>query len=234
MKQFGDRAAVASGLHKLRIYNNMMLRPLANEIIDNPILEDYFQCDFDTKREADIEKIVGAAAIKNVCSKKIPFKKKIAQNQAKVAIEAVRAAKLAYKYGTNTILARDYNKRCKDNYIVTVMTNLQRFKKRITRRAVIATITTIAAIAGASIPTITVGTSLFVYNCLPERTRQKIKTGIYQAIEVTKETIEVGMKELYQRGQQVVERIKDICANKFEIARENGSKILAKVKSWVS
>lgn len=233
MKQFGDRASVISGIHKLRIYNNILLQPLANDVINDPILEEYFQCDFDTKLEVDIEKIVVAAAIKNVCSKKIPFKKKIAKKQARGAVEALRAVKLAYKYETNTILARDYNKRCKNNYVVTIVTNLQRLKKRFARKAAIATITAIAAMAGASVPTIAVGTGFFVYNCLPEKIRKQIKSGIIQVIEVTKETIEVGLKELSQIGEQVAEKVKEICAEKFKIARETGHKILTKVKSLI-
>lgn len=229
-----DRIAVASGFQKLREYNRIMLQHSTNDIINEPILEKYFQCDFDTKLEEDIEKIVGTAVVKNICSRKIPLKKKIAKQQSARAIEALRAAKLAYKYETNTIFAKDYNKRCKDNYVVTIVTNLQRLKKRFARKAITATIIAIAGIAGASVPTIAVATVFFVYNCLPEKTRKKIKYGINQVVEVTKGTIEIGLKELFQRGEQVAEKVKEIYEKKLEFAKETGRRLLTKVKSWIS
>lgn len=135
---FDERAAIEAGLRALITYNKAMAFSVDEKFIDSDIIEQYFKAE-DENKAADLEKIIGASAVK-ACydNPDILRKKHNSQLMASQFLDACRAAKIEYeyntgKYGVGLKAEAEYKKRQEEHRIVTTATYIEKAKHDIKR-----------------------------------------------------------------------------------------------------
>ena len=135
---YDERAAIEAGLRALITYNKAMTFSVDEKFIDSDIIEQYFKAE-DENKAADLEKIIGASAVK-ACydNPDILRKKHNSQLMASQLLDACRAAKIEYeyntgKYGVGLKAEAEYKKRQEEHRIVTTATYIEKAKHDIKR-----------------------------------------------------------------------------------------------------
>lgn len=144
-----ERLALANAVRRIR-RGQLVALTFADEslLADNARLKEYFDADFDSPVEADMEKAVTAAAVRSVyASTAIPESQKltVARAKAQSAFELMQYGKLYYRYATDQIMARDYDCRMRANNVVQRITRVRKMRNMIMRTGV-----KVAISAGAS------------------------------------------------------------------------------------
>ena len=137
---FDERAAIEAGLRALITYNKAMAFSVDEKFIDSDIIEQYFKAE-DENKAADLEKIIGASAVK-ACydNPDIVRKKHNSQLMASQFLDACRAAKIEYeyntgKYGVGLKAEAEYKKRQEEHRRVTTH-DIKRLPARILKSGV--------------------------------------------------------------------------------------------------
>lgn len=223
------------------------LKYLTFSSIDKSLLEDeervlkYFNAPFDSVEDVEFEKIVSAATIKSVYSSSAPSSIKYdwAKRQARQNVEALRYQKLAWKYETDTISAKEYQRRLKENNVAQKAAFVKACKKRLILEgtkvgvgAIMGTIATalgVAAAPAAVVGVVAWGVLTAVDVLVPQKVKDKVKGHIREAVNQCTSMAQMAVEKLRDTAQKVAEKV----AEKVAPVVERASNTLQKVETAI-
>lgn len=220
--EFDDIAAVDMALKNLRLYNRAMYISVDEKSIDNRLTEEYFRA-VESEKEAELEKVIGAAAIQD-CNDNpdIPqkYKQKVGNRMQRELLAAVRAAKVDYRYQCgefgmpgSPIAEKEREKRHKEiaivgkaHYLKKATKSIRRVSSRIAQKEVICRIlkeltdNTVVVKWGTRAIMLAVG-------LIPDRVKTKVKERAKEVFEKTANIIERGGEKFKETpvGSKVME-----------------------------
>lgn len=242
-RDFNKLANIQTAMDTLRMYNNFVLFPASEEILQNPALEVYFNSPLDSPVERKIEKMICVAAIRSVFQNpNIPKmnKERAARATARDLRAAMQKAKIEYKAAAGELTVPEYNRRNRSNVIVKRAAKVKMAKSLLKNVSITALAGAVAGPIGVSVA---VGTRT-LWRFLPDKIKQPIVKNIEQvkegAYNILKNTA-TKVKNTYEAfkstcvGQKVeaaVQAVKPI-VTKAKEAAEKGTKIVWDyAKSW--
>ena len=223
MKRMGDSShtqqqlAVIAGLKQLRRTNRWGLSPLTDAQINSPEVEFYLLRGLDENPVADarFEKAIQTAVYLSV--KRSRWKpRKSAKLLARQAVEELRAARLTTLYHDKRIDARTYKEECENNYVQNTLSVARRIKKRYGRKFLKAGLTIGLYLAGAPYAAGAAAGAMVVNALIPKKYKQKVKNKVREVATNAIETISNGLKQLKEKGRQVVQRAQTALTQAFE------------------
>ncbi len=235
-----NRNQLSAAIKSLRNLKYITFSSIDKSILENEekILE-YFNAPFESVVDVEFEKLVSAATIRSVYSSSAPnsMKYDLAQRQARQNVEAIRYQKLAWKYETETISAKEYQKRLKNNNVAQKVALVKACKKRLllegTKIAMGAAMGAITATLGvATAPAAIVGIAawgvLTVVDILvPQRVKDKVKSHIREAVNICTSMASVAVKKLRETGQKIAEKVAPVVEKATKAIEKVGNSIKA-------
>lgn len=242
-RDFNKLANIQTAMDTLRMYNNFVLFPASEEILQNPALEVYFNSPLDSPIERKIEKMICVAAIRSVFQNpNIPKmnKERAARATARDLRAAMQKAKIEYKAATGELTVPEYNRRNRSNVIVKRAAKVKMAKSLLKNASITALAGVVAGPIGASVA---IGTRT-LWRFLPDKIKQPIEKRIEEAKEgaynILKNTV-TKVKNTYEAfkstsvGQKVeaaVQAVKPLVTKAKEAVVKVAKKTWEVVKSW--
>ncbi len=236
VRDFNKLGNLQAAFHTLHQYNQYVLFPVSNEVLDNPILEKYFESPLDAPIERDIEKVICVSAVRAVYENtNIPQRNKeqAARNTARDLREAMKVALLEYKFSTSELTPQEYNRRKRIIPIVRRAVKIN-MAKTILKNATIPAIAT--AMAGPIGGAVVVGERV-LWKFLPEKVKEPIVKNVQQVKEAALDTIEncvsyVRSTSVVQKIEKAVETVKPYVKKAVETVKNTANKLWEKAKSF--
>lgn len=242
-RDFNKLANIQTAMDTLRMYNNYVLFPASEEILQNPALEVYFNSPLDSPIERNIEKMICVAAIRSVYQNpNIPQmnKERAARNTARDLRAALQKAKTEFKAAIDELGVSEYNRRNRSNVIVKRAAKVKMAKSLLKN----ASITALAgAVAGPVGATVAIGTRI-LWRFLPDKIKQPIEKRIDEvkegAYNILKNTV-TKVKNTYETfkstsvGQKVeaaVNAVKPYVTKTKEVVVKTAEEVVNFVKSF--
>lgn len=242
-RDFNKLANIQIAMDTLRMYNNFVLFPASEEILQNPALEVYFNSPLDSSVERKIEKMICVAAIRSVYENpNIPKmnKERAARATARDLRAAMQKGKIEFKAAAGELNVLEYNRRNRSNVIVKRAAKVKMAKSLLKNVSITALAGAVAGPIGASVA---VGTRI-LWRFLPDKIKQPIEKRIEEAKEgaynILKNTV-TKVKNTYEAfkstsvGQKVeaaVQAAKPIVTKAKEAVVKVTKKVLDYAKSW--
>lgn len=216
---------------------------------DETRLMEYFEAPFDSDVDRELEKIAATAAIRSTYSSKfIPnsLKNDIAQRQARQVVEALRYAKLDYKYESEEpIPVKEYQRRLKENKVAQKAAIVKAVKNRLifegTRIGVAAAMGLITASLGvatapaAVVAAVTWATVTAVSVLVPEKVKTKVKSVLRNVTHNCVGMAKTAIKAMVNTGKKACKKIAEKVAPVVEKAATTLERVGEKVKEgWKS
>lgn len=242
-RDFNKLANIQTAMDTLRMYNNFVLFPASEEILQNPALEVYFNSPLDSPVERKIEKMICVAAIRSVFQNpNIPKmnKERAARATARDLRAAMQKAKIEYKAAAGELTVPEYNRRNRSNVIVKRAAKVKMAKSLLKNASITALAGVVAGPIGAGVA---IGTRT-LWRFLPDKIKQPIEKRIKEAKEgaynILKNTV-TKVKNTYEAfkstsvGQKVeaaVQAVKPIVTKVKEAAEKTTKIVWDYAKSW--
>lgn len=244
-RNYNKLANVQAAMETLRMYNNFVLFPATEEILQNPALEAYFNSPLDDPIERKVEKIICVAAIRAVYENPdIPQmnKERAAKATARGLRAAMQVAKLEGKASTNELTVKEYNRRKRSNVIVKKAAKVKMAKSLVKNVSITALAGAVAGPVGASVA---IGTRI-LWRFLPDKIKKPVEKRVEQVKEdaynilktattVVKKTYEVfKTTSVGQKVEAAVEAVKPYVTKAKEVVVKTAKKAWNFVKSFFS
>lgn len=242
-RDFNKLANIQTAMDTLRMYNNFVLFPASEEILQNPALEVYFNSPLDSPVERKIEKMICVAAIRSVFQNpNIPKmnKERAARATARYLRAAMQKGKIEFKAAAGELTVPEYNRRNRSNVIVKRAAKVKMAKSLLKNASITALAGVVAGPIGAGIA---IGTRT-LWRFLPDKIKQPIEKRIEEAKEgaynILKNTV-TKVKNTYEAfkstsvGQKVeaaVQAAKPIVTKAKEAVVKFTKKVWDYAKSW--
>lgn len=242
-RDFNKLANVQVAMNTLRMYNNLVLFPVSEEVLQNPALEVYFKSPLDAPIERKVEKMICVAAIRAVYQNPdIPKmnKERAAKATARSLRAAMQMAKLEGKAATNELTVQEYNRRKRSNVIVKKATKVKMAKSLLKNASITALAGAVAGPIGASVA---VGTRI-LWRFMPDKIKKTIEKRVEQvkegAYNILKNTI-TKVKNSYevfkstpigQKVEAAVNAVKPYVTKTKEVVVKTAKKVVNFVKSF--
>lgn len=242
-RDFNKLANVQVAMNTLRMYNNLVLFPVSEEVLQNPALEFYFKSPLDAPIERKVEKMICVAAIRAVYQNPdIPKmnKERAAKATARGLRAAMQMAKLEGKAATNELTVQEYNRRKRSNVIVKKATKVKMAKSLLKNASITALAGAVAGPIGASVA---VGTRI-LWRFMPDKIKKTIEKRVEQvkegAYNILKNTI-TKVKNSYevfkstpigQKVEAAVNAVKPYVTKTKEVVVKTAKKVVNFVKSF--
>lgn len=181
-RDFNKLANVQVAMDTLRMYNNFVLFPATDEILENPALEAYFNSPLDSPIERKVEKMICVAAIRAVYQNpNIPQmnKERAARATARDLRAAMQIAKIELKVANGELTVPEYNRRKRSNSIVKRAAKVKKAKSLLKNMSITALATAVAGPVGG---TVAFGTRI-LWRFMPDKIKQPIEKRIDQVKE---------------------------------------------------
>lgn len=243
-RDFNKLANVQVAMDTLRMYNNFVLFPASEEILQNSALETYFNSPLDAPVERKIEKIICVAAIRDVYQNPdIPQmnKERAAKATARDLRAAMQKAKIELKAANGELTVPEYNRRNRSNVIVKRAVKVKMAKSLLKNASITALAGAVAGPIGASV---VIGTRI-IWRFLPDKVKNKIEKRAEQVKEAAYNTLKntvTKVKNAYETfkstsvGQKVetaVEAVKPYVDKATKVLKEVAQKVREKAtKAW--
>lgn len=228
-RDFNKLANIQTAMDTLRMYNNYVLFPASEEILQNPVLEVYFNSPLDSPIERNIEKMICVAAIRSVYQNpNIPQmnKERAARNTARDLRAALQKAKTEFKAAIGELGVPEYNRRNRSNVIVKRAAKVKMAKSLLKNASITALAGVVAGPVGA---TVAIGTRI-LWRFLPD----KIKQPIEKRIDEVKEGAYNILKNTVTKVKNTYETFKSTSVGqKVEAAMQAVKPIVTKTKEVV-
>lgn len=181
-RDFNKLGNIQAAMDTLRMYNNLVLFPATEEMLENPALEAYFNSPLDDPIERKVEKMICVAAIRAVYENPdIPKMNK--ERAAKATVRGLRAAmqaaKLECKTSSPELTVQEYNRRKRSNVIVKKAAKVKMAKSLLDNVTITALAGAVAGPVGASVA---VGTRI-LWRFLPDKIKVPVEKRINQVKE---------------------------------------------------
>ena len=242
-RDFNKLTNIQTAMDTLRMYNNFVLFPASEEILQNPALEVYFNSPLDSPVERKIEKMICVAAIRSVYENpNIPKmnKERAARATARDLRAAMQKGKIEFKAAARELDVPEYNRRNRSNIIVKRAAKVKMAKSLLKNVSITALAGAVAGPIGVSVA---VGTRI-LWRFLPDKIKQPIEKRIEEAKEgaynILKNTV-TKVKNTYeafkstsvgQKVEAVVQAAKPIVTKAKEAVVKVTKKVLDYAKSW--
>lgn len=187
-RDFNKLANIQTAMDTLRMYNNFVLFPASEEILQNPALEVYFNSPLDSPVERKIEKMICVAAIRSVYENpNIPKvnKERAARATARDLRAAMQKAKIELKAANGELTVPEYNRRNRSNVIVKRAVKVKMAKSLLKNASITALAGAVAGPIGASV---VIGTRI-IWRFLPDKVKNKIEKRAEQVKEAAYDTL---------------------------------------------
>lgn len=244
-RDFNNLGNIQAAMDTLRMYNNFVLFPATEEILQNPALEVYFNSPLDSPVERQVEKMICVAAIRAVYQNPdIPQMNK--ERAAKATARGLRAAlqitKLEHKASTNELTVQEYNRRKRSNIIVKKAAKVKMAKTLVKNVSITALAGVLAGPIGASVA---VGTRI-ISRFLPDKIRNPIEKRVSQvkesAYNVLNNTVRVvkGKYETFkstevgQKVEKAINAVKPYVTKAKDVIVKAATKVKNVFKSFLS
>jgi hypothetical protein len=228
-RDFNKLANIQTAMDTLRMYNNFVLFPASEEILQNPALEVYFKSPLDSPVERNIEKMICVAAIRSVYENpNIPQmnKERAARGTARDLRAAMQKAKIESKAAAGELKVPEYNRRNRSNIIVKRAVKVKMAKSLLKNVSITALAGAVVGPIGASVA---VGTRI-LWRFLPD----KIKQPIEKRIDEVKEGAYNILKNTVTKVKNTYETFKSTSVGqKLEAAVQAVKPIVTKTKEVV-
>jgi hypothetical protein len=242
-RDFNKLANIQTAMDTLRMYNNFVLFPASEEILQNPALEVYFNSPLDSPVERKIEKMICVAAIRSVYENpNIPKmnKERAARATARDLRAAMQKGKIEFRAAAGELTVPEYNRRNRSNIIVKRAAKVKMAKSLLKNISITALAGAVAGPIGASVA---VGTRI-LWRFLPDKIKQpivknieQVKEGAYTILKNTatkvKNTYEVFKStSVGQKVEAAVQAVKPIVTKAKEAVVKVTKKVWDYAKSW--
>lgn len=242
-RDFNKLANIQIAMDTLRMYNNFVLFPASEEILQNPALEVYFNSPLDSPVERKIEKMICVAAIRSVYENpNIPKmnKERAARATARDLRAAMQKGKIEFKAAAGELTVPEYNRRNRSNIIVKRAAKVKMAKSLLKNVSITALAGAVAGPIGASVA---VGTRI-LWRFLPDKIKQpivknieQVKEGAYNILKNTatkvKNTYEIFKStSVGQKVEAAVQAVKPIVTKAKEAVVKVTKKVWDYAKSW--
>lgn len=181
-RDFNKLTNVHAAMNTLLLYNNFVLFPASEEILQNPALEEYFNSPLDSPIERKVEKMICLAAIRAVYQNpNIPQfnKERAARATARDLRAAMQKAKIEGKAASGELTVPEYNRRNRSNIIVKRAAKIKMAKSLVKNASITALAGAVGGPIGASVA---VGARI-LWRFMPD----KIKKPIEKQVDKVKE-----------------------------------------------
>lgn len=228
-RDFNKLANIQVAMDTLRMYNNFVLFPASEEILQNPALEVYFNSPLDSPIERKVEKMICVSAIRAVYQNPdIPQmnKERAAKATARDMRAAMQKAKTELKAANGELTVPEYNRRNRSNIIVKRAAKVKMAKSLLKNASITALAGVVAGPLGAGVA---VGTRI-IWRFLPD----KIKIPIEKRVEQVKEAAYNTLKNTVTKVKNAYENFKSTSVGqKVDAAVEAVKPYVTKAKEAV-
>lgn len=232
-RDFNKLGSIQAAIDTLRMYNNYVLFPATEEVLQNPALEAYYNSPLDDPIERKVEKILCAAVVRTVYNNPdIPQnnKEQAARATARGFRAALQISKLEYYASTHEMKVNDYNRRKRGNYIVKKATKIKMAKTFVKNITITALAGVVAGPIGASVA---VGTRILSH-FLPDKIKEPIQQGAREVKEAALNTLENTVEYIKStRVGEVVQKAIDVVKPTIKKVYDTGKKIYSKLKAKI-
>ena len=235
-----NRNQLLASIKKLRNLKHITFATIDESILGNEDkIYKYFDAPFNSQTDIEFEKLASTAVIKSTYSSSIPefAKKNLAQIQVRQIVEALRYAKLDYKFETESITAKTYQKMLKKNFVAQ---NFEIFKKcknevllkgaQIGVGGAIGLLT--ASLGIAAVPATMVGVVSWsivtaIDILVPQEIKEKIKKNVHEATTQCIGMAKRAVTKLKEAGQKIAEKLSPVIAKVSSALEKVGKAIKA-------
>lgn len=246
-----EREGLAVAMKQLRHFNIFALTRFDDSQYDEELLLKYFDADFESPINAQMEKIISAAVVSTVYEKDyIPnnWKRRVAEKAVREQVEALRSAKITYHKEVNEMSEREAQARLKENKIVQRVTVVDSIVKSGCR---VAARTGISFGIGALVALITGGpvaipaiVAYGVVSIIPKKVKDKVVEGCKKGVDTAVEVVRNTADSLAQKGVEVAQKaktvikevaseVKETVKHAWEDGKKKVSKITNRIKNWL-
>lgn len=212
-----EREGLAVAMKQLKHFNVWSICSLDENQYEEDLMLKYFDTDFESPVNAQVEKIISAAAISTVYEKNyIPnrWKRRIAEKAVREQVEALRSAKITYHKEVKGMSEREAQARLRENKIVQRVATVDRTVKIGCRVAAKTGISfgvgaLVASIIGApvAIPAIiTYG----VISIAPKKVKETVVNGAKKVVDTVVEKTRNVSDRLISKGVEVAQKAKTV------------------------
>ena len=243
-----EREGLAVALKQLKHFNVWAVCSLDESQYEEELMLKYFDADFESPVNAEVEKIISTAVVSTIYEKNyIPkkWKRNIAQKAAREQVEALRGAKITFHKEVKGMSEREAQARLRENKIIQRATTVDSAVKFGCRKAAKAGISygigaLVSTIVGApvAIPAIA---AYAVISLIPKKVKDKVVDGARSMVDtVVKKTrntadrlISKGV-EVAQKAKTAVEKVasnvKEQVSHAWEVTKQKANQMGEKIK----
>lgn len=243
-RDFNKLGNIQAAMDTLRMYNNFVLFPATEEVLQNPALEAYFNSPLDDPIERKVEKMLCVATIRAVYQNPdIPQinKERAAKATARGLRSALQISKLEHYASTHEMKVEEYNRRKRSNYIVKKAVKVK-MAKRLAKNV---TITTLAGVVAGPIGASVAVGSRILWGFLPDKIKKPIEKKVSEVKEKAYNTLRntatvvrnkyeaFKSTEVGKKVEKAVNAVKPYVAKAKEVIVKSATKVKNFIKSFL-
>lgn len=236
---------IANKLHLSNLFDTVRKsewvknRPILNAVLNNPLVDNYFQRDLNDNHleDASFEKKIAVAAAKTA-SQYLGFDRERAKQTAIAAADFVRDTRRVYQYEQNKISESEFNKHKEVSWWSRVKgvakaaweVGKEKVKEIVAEKG----ISTLLKTAAKVIPNPIVQTVMHVWDAIPEPIKTKVKEGAKKIAKTVVEKIPVVAEKVWEGAKTVAHTCIKVIEKGVEKAKEVGRKVVEIAKPVVN
>ena len=214
--------ALSEAIKKIRHGQLVAMNFAVEPMLENEEeLQQYFESEFGSQTDIDMEKTVAAAVTRSIYASKLfpkAEKKDIARAMTATTIELMRYGKLDYHYSTERISAREYDRRMRENNVAQRITQVRKIRNGMMRQGIKIAISAGAAALAHSAATTAATTAIAGLAGLAGATSAAIPVvaavGTFAVLTLGSKLLPKKVREpLENKFDQIQERICDVAAD---------------------
>lgn len=228
IKQFfsghSEYVNLLNDVRKSEMLDNM---PVVKELVNSPIVEDYFKRTLkeNYKEDSYLEKSVAVAAAK-MASEKFGWNQEKSIEAAKQASDFLRDARRNYKLAKNEISQQEYQEHKKVSFWGEVWGTAKSLWKNCNGKVKDWVkdkgFSWLLKKAAKYCPVPVVNVAVRVWDAIPEPAKKWVKKGAKKVADWAVDKLPVVAEKLYNAGKKVVEKSAKILAKGYEVAKSMG------------